>query len=137
MFEPGKTILVVADHPRLRATIRKLTQRMRLNTIECTDGAAARDRLATMVPDLALLDLILPESSGFELCEFIRHSPRYARIPLLVMSDRSHPEDRAHAAEAGADAFLAKPFTEDELRDSIEDLLGGDASPLLRSGSTR
>jgi DNA-binding response OmpR family regulator len=134
MFQPGKNILVVADHPRLRATIRKLLQRLGLSAVECSDGAAAREQLATLVPELVILDLVLPASSGFELCEFIRQSPVHARVPLLAMSNRSSPESRANAFEAGADAFLGKPFTEDELRCAIEDLLEERAPRLSASG---
>lgn len=137
MFQPGKTVLVVADHPRLRLSIRKVLQRLGLSATECSDGAAARDQLSTLVPDLVLLDLVLPESSGFELCEFIRQSPRHAQLPLLAMSSRAYPEDRAHAFEVGADAVLGKPFTDDELRQFIEHLLGGHGSAPLRSAAGR
>ena len=56
------------------------------------------------------------------ICELIRKSPEHSATPVLMMSDRTYPEDRAHAAEAGADAFLAKPFTEKTLRERIEAL---------------
>jgi DNA-binding response OmpR family regulator len=64
----------------------------------------------------------LPDSSGYDVCEFIRRSPEHSATPVLMMSERTYPEDRAHAAEAGADAFLAKPFTEKTLRERIEAL---------------
>lgn len=131
MLQKGKTLLVVADHPRLRKSIRNVAQRMGLSVEECSDGMAARDRLQTLSPDLVLCDLVLPESSGFELCEHIRASPRLARVPLLVMSQRAYPEDRAHAFEVGANAFLPKPFSDGELRAAIDALLAGDTA--LRS----
>jgi two-component system chemotaxis response regulator CheY len=81
-------------------------------------------------PDLICLDLVLPESSGYEVCEFIRRSPEHRGTPVLIMSGRSYPADRAHAAEAGADAFIAKPFTEDDLRRRIERLLDSNVSAL-------
>lgn len=119
-----KTALLVEDHPDLRSEIREFLQRMGLRTVEASDAGSALSRLAACQPDLICLDLVLPESSGYELCEFIRRSPRHRTTPVLMMSDRSYPEDRAHAAEAGADAFLAKPFSEASLRQRIEELQG-------------
>ena len=91
--------------------------------MEASDAASAIDRLATCRPDMICLDLVLPDSSGYDICEFIRRHPEHRATPVLMMSDRSYPEDRAHAAEAGADAFIAKPFTEKMLRERIEALV--------------
>src|SRR5206468_830072 len=118
-----KTVLVVEDDPPLRGLIVDLIQRMGFTAVEAADGASAMTRLAGMRPDLVCLDLILPEASGYEVCEFIRRSPAHHGTPVLIMSGRTYPMDRAYAAEAGADSFIAKPFTEDDLRRRIEGLL--------------
>jgi two-component system chemotaxis response regulator CheY len=128
-----KTVLVVEDHPALCSAIRDLLQGMGLDAVEASDGTSALARLASMRPDLVCLDLVLPESSGYELCEFIRRSPEHRGTPVLIMSARVYPEDRAHAAEAGADDFIAKPFTEDDLRRRIESLLYADRPATLAS----
>lgn len=101
-------------------------------TVEASDAASAVQKLATCAPDLICLDLMLPDSSGYEVCEYLRKLPEHRTTPVLMMSDRAYPEDRAHAAEAGADGFLAKPFTEKSLRDRIEALL----RPQLRAVAT-
>jgi DNA-binding response OmpR family regulator len=124
MTRQRKIVLVVEDHPSLRGAIRDLLHRMGLDTVEAGDGTSAMSRLACCRPDLVCLDLVLPESSGYEVCEFIRRSPQHGTTPVLIMSERSYPEDRAHAAEVGANAFIAKPFTEADLRRRIESLLG-------------
>ena len=118
-----KTVLVVEDDPPLRQEILNLLRRMGLDVVEASDGASAMARLAGMRPDLVCLDLILPEASGYEVCEFIRRSPTHRHTPVLIMSGRSYPVDRAYAVEAGADSFIAKPFTEHDLRRRIESLL--------------
>ena len=128
-----KTAFVVEDHPRLRGAIRKLLLQMGLEVVEAADGVSAMDRLAGLRPDLILLDLVLPESSGYDLCEFIRSSPAHSDLPLLVMSERSSPADRAHAAEVGATAFLAKPFHDDDLRAWVAALLGDADQDRLRA----
>jgi two-component system chemotaxis response regulator CheY len=119
----GKTILLVEDHPQQRSAIRTLLQRMGFDTVEASDAASAIKRLAACTPDVICLDLVLPESSGYDLCEFIRRSPRHRATPVLMMSDRAYPVDRAHAAEVGADAFIRKPFSAERLRRWIEALL--------------
>ncbi|GAC1339167.1 MAG: response regulator [Myxococcales bacterium] len=131
-----KAVLVVEDHPRLRAAIRKVLWRMGLEVVEASDGLGALQQLERWRPDLICLDLVLPESSGYELCESIRRSPAFRDLPLLVMSERASPAARAHAAEVGADAFLATPFEDEEMRAWVEILLGA-APTRLRAGGER
>ena len=123
MRRRDKTALLVDDHPEIRNQIRSILRRLGFETVEASDAASAIDRLASCRPDMICLDLVLPDSSGYDVCEFIRKSPEHGTTPILMMSDRSYPEDRAHAAEAGADAFLAKPFSEKTLRERVEALL--------------
>jgi two-component system chemotaxis response regulator CheY len=128
-----KTVLVVEDDPEQRAVIRGVLEAMGLFAVEATDGSAAVAALAGIRPDLICLELLLPESSGYELCEMIRRSPVHRDTPVLVMSDRAYPEDRAHALEAGADAFIVRPFDEEDLRRRIEALLEPDREVALAS----
>jgi two-component system chemotaxis response regulator CheY len=118
-----KTVLVVDDDPELRNAIRALLDRLGYEMVEASDGNAAMSRLSSLDPHLVCLDLVLPESSGYEVCEFIRRSPRHSKTPVLIMSERAYPEDRANAVEAGADSFIAKPCSEEALRERIETLL--------------
>jgi two-component system chemotaxis response regulator CheY len=120
-----KTVLLVEDHPQLRSAIRSQLHRMGFETVEASDATSALKRLSGCSPDLICLDLVLPETSGYELCEFIRSLPEHRATPLLMMSDRAYPADRAHAAEVGADGFIAKPFGAELLRRAIEALLRG------------
>ena len=118
-----KTILVVEDHPGLRSEICAVVSGMGHLALEATDGASARSLLSNLRPDLVCLDLVLPESSGYELCEFVRNSPAHQATRILIVSDRGYPADRAQAAEAGAAGFLVRPFAVEELRRTIESLL--------------
>ena len=120
-----KTVLVVEDHPRFRSALRAHLQRMGFDTVEASDAAAAMHHLAVCRPDVICVDLVLPESSGYELCEFIRKSPQHRATPVLVMSDRAYPADRAHAADVGADLFVKKPVNVERLCRWIERLLQG------------
>jgi DNA-binding response OmpR family regulator len=78
--------------------------------------------------------MTLPRESGLELCEFARKNSRLRFVPILMISDRSSPEDMANAEEAGANAFLKKPFTRDKLLKYVMVLLDGPhaSSPSVR-----
>ncbi len=118
-----RTVLLVEDHPTLRRSLRESLDQMGFDILEAADANSAITRLAECAPDLVCLELVLPESNGYEVCEFIRQSPQHQTVPVLMMSGRGYPEDRAHAAEAGANGFLTKPFSEEEFRKRILSLV--------------
>lgn len=123
MTQQRRTVLLVEDHPLLRGYLRRSLEQMGFDIQEAADGRTALGQLASCTPDLVCLDLILPESSGYEICEFIRGSLRHRNTLVLVMSGHSLPEDRARAVEVGANDFLAKPFSKREFCARIEALL--------------
>jgi two-component system, chemotaxis family, response regulator PixH len=112
---------------------RSILQRMMARTLEnekftvavALDYESAVRQLALKKPSLATIDLQLPRESGFELCEYIRKQPELIYVPILVTGDRAYPEDMAHAEEAGANAFLRKPFTMKQLVKYVHAILDG------------
>jgi DNA-binding response OmpR family regulator len=125
MSQSRKTILLVEDAPAVRSALRRCLEALGHEVREAADGRAALDELTRRSPDLVVLDLVLPQVSGYEVCEALRASSAEAHrsVPVLVISGRVLPEDRAEALEAGADAFLAKPFGLAEFRARVESLL--------------
>jgi two-component system chemotaxis response regulator CheY len=115
--------LVVEDDPALRRMVSAYLKAMNISTIEAPDGRTALRELAGKVPDVICLDLMLPELSGFDLCEHIRREPQLRDVPVLIMSARGFPEDRAAAEEVGASAYLVKPFTRAQFSGQIDALL--------------
>jgi DNA-binding response OmpR family regulator len=94
--------------------------------VECAmDYRGAVKLLEVHHPDLVCLDIALPRESGLELCEHIRKNEQFAVVPILVLSDRCLPEDMANAEEAGANAFLKKPFKREKLLKYVSRLLDG------------
>ncbi|MGA3122056.1 MAG: response regulator [Polyangiaceae bacterium] len=120
-----RTVLLVQDHPPAREKIRRILLAKHFQVDTVADYRAAVNYLANSVPHLVCLDLALPRESGFELCEYIRKDPKFEAVPVMVMSDRSSPEDMAHAEEVGANAFLKKPFTRERLLKYVDTLLDG------------
>lgn len=118
-----KSVLVVEDHPRQLLAIRKVLAGLGLEMFAAGDGEAAKEYLAHFVPDLVCLELRLPDTSGYELCELIRSSPVHCDVPVVLLSDHAYPEQRAQAYEVGVDDFLVKPIHDEQLRTRVARLL--------------
>lgn len=123
-----KLVLVVEDEPTLKEALRKHLTSCGFDVIVAFDGSSAMRIVSEQLPDLVCLDLVLPRESGYEVCEHIRRNLKILDLPILLMSDRRSPEDRAHAEEAGASALLTKPFTMEQLSGYVESLLSGSLS---------
>ena len=123
MAVPRKA-LVVEDHPDARALVRTYLLAMGLEVVDVAEGRSAIRVLKIDRPDLVCLDLMLPELSGFEVCEFMRSNPELRDIPILVMSARAKPMDRAFAEEVGATAYLIKPFKRSEFSRAVNACIG-------------
>jgi DNA-binding response OmpR family regulator len=121
----SRIALVVEDDPLLQREMAKHLERAKFRVVTALDFDAAVRHLTTLKPDVACIDLGLPRESGYELCEHIRSRLLLEWLPILVTSERSFPEDMAHAEEAGANAFLKKPFTMDRLLKYVFALLDG------------
>lgn len=123
-LSPARTALIVEDDPSLRKLVTQLLKVMNFTVSEVPDGAKAMVALKETTVDLVVLDLNLPESSGFDVLEFIRKEVA-TKPPILMMSARGLPEDRALAIELGAALYLKKPFTHSEFTQSVRTVLEG------------
>jgi DNA-binding response OmpR family regulator len=85
---------------------------------------AAIKELEKAKPNLVILDVVLRGNSGLELCEKIRQDPEMADLPVLIVSNLDSPEDIAAGLAAGANAYLAKPLSQDELLEAVRENLG-------------
>ncbi len=128
------TALVVEDDPKLRNAMSAQLQHMDLDVLVANHYDAAVCHLAACEPHVICIDVGLPNKSGYELCEHIRGSLRFVSLPILMTSDHGDPGDMAYAENAGANAFLHKPFSMRQLAHCIESLLNGSrAAPPLSS----
>jgi DNA-binding response OmpR family regulator len=122
---------VVEDDPDLRGMVRRHLEAMGMEVTEVAEGRAAILHVAVHRPDLVCLDLMLPELSGYEVCKFMRSEPRLLGVPILIMSARGLPQDRAYAEQVGASTYLVKPFKRQAFTAAVRDLVGS------LSGETR
>jgi DNA-binding response OmpR family regulator len=105
-------ILVVdSDGITLQNTV-ALLERARYHVTEATDGRSALKAVAHHTPDLVLLEAILPDQEGFDVCRRIR---RESDVPIIFLSSRARSEDRVRGLRYGADDYIAKPYTDGEL----------------------
>ena len=107
-----ETILVVEDEPALRDTLTYNLKKDGFTVEAVSDGRAALDSARTLKPDLIVLDLMLPEIDGFEVCRILR---REMTTPFLMLTARDDEIDRVVGLEVGADDYLTKPFSMREL----------------------
>jgi DNA-binding response OmpR family regulator len=117
--------LVVEDDPALQRAMKLHLEARGFRVFTALDYRAAIRQLGGEPPDIISIDLGLPDESGYELCERIRRDPETASVPIVVSSERSFPDDMARAEEAGANAFLKKPFPMRLLTRCVDSLLSG------------
>ncbi len=119
-------ILLVDDEPALRELM-KVALGDGYRFLEAGDVDAAFALLRTHVPAVVLLDVMLPGGSGLDVLRAIRADPVVSSARVVIVSAWQSADDRQTALELGADAFLAKPFSVDELVAVVEQLVGGPA----------
>ena len=90
------------------------------------NGAEALGRIRATHPDLVLLDVMLPEVSGYENCQGVRLDPSLADVKILMMTARGSAIERKKGLALGADGFISKPFELKELREEVRRLIGGE-----------
>ncbi len=116
-------ILVVDDNEMNRKMVSAILSKEGYQVITAPDAAQALQTLEAGAPDLAILDVMMPDMDGFELCRRLRHRPDTAAIPIIILTALSELDERLKAFEAGADDFMAKPFQPQELVARVKVLL--------------
>jgi two-component system cell cycle response regulator DivK len=119
----GKRILYIEDNEFNRKIVRDLLGRTSYRLIEAVDGEAGVDTAQREVPELIIMDIQLPRLSGLDATRRIRIDPRTAQIPIIVITSFALSGDEQRAMEAGASAYLAKPYSPRELLQTIRRLV--------------
>lgn len=116
-------ILVVEDDPSLSLLVTRLLGHHGFASTVITDGHQAAEAIEALRPDLMVLDVMLPGMSGYNVCRLVKSTPATAHIPVVMLTAKAYPLDRRHGEDAGADAYITKPFDPDALIGQIRELL--------------
>lgn len=116
----GKLILVVDDEPRMIGMIRRNLELEGHQVIEAHNGIEALDAVRTRLPDLILLDVMMPELDGFETLRMLRE---FSNIPVIMLTAKGEENDVVYGLELGADDYIPKPFGMRELSSRIKAVL--------------
>lgn len=117
-------ILLVEDEPHIAEAIRFILTRAGWHVATESDGAQALARIRALRPSAVVLDLMLPGRSGLGILTDLRADPALAAMPVLMLTARGQSRDREAAEQAGATAFLAKPFANADVLAALEAIAG-------------
>ncbi len=116
----AKRILVVDDEPRMIGFIRMNLELEGYQVLEAHNGLAALEAIRTQLPDLVLLDVMMPELDGFETLRMLRE---FSSIPVIMLTAKGEEDDKVYGLELGADDYVTKPFGSRELSSRVRAVL--------------
>ena len=117
------TVLIVDDSETTRQMIGSLLKKNGLNVEMAENGSEAKVRCESVLPDLVITDIVMPQMNGYELCRWIKGKKDSKHVPVVICTSKGEDFDRYWGMKQGADAYIAKPFQPDELLDTIRQLL--------------
>ncbi len=121
-------VMVVDDSQTIRRTAETLLVKEGYTVITAADGFEALGVVVDQRPDMIFLDIMMPRLDGFQACALIKANPAYAGIPIILLSSKDGLFDRARGRIAGADDYLTKPFTKDELLACVKARIRADSA---------
>ena len=119
-----KRVLIVEDQTDIRKLLRMTLEFSSYEIHEASDGASGLRMASAVRPDLVLLDVMMPgEMGGLQVCQAIKSNPALASVKVVLLTARVQAGDREAGTQAGADAYLVKPFSPLQLMDTLERLM--------------
>lgn len=118
-----KRILIVDDNPQLVKSLQFRLHAAGHETLVAADGDEGLRLARECLPDLILLDVMLPKIDGFTVCRLLKYDRTYENLPIILLTARGQSKDLQIGKEIGADAYVIKPFSWDSLQILIEQLL--------------
>ena len=119
-----KKILIADDEPNIVAALEYLLKQRAYDVHTARDGNEALRVVEHVVPDLVLLDVMMPQTSGYEVCQIIRKRAEWRDIRIIMLSAKGRDSEVVKGLALGADLYITKPFSTRELMARIEELLG-------------
>ena len=119
-------ILIVDDSPSQLMGIRRIVEKLGHEALTAEDGAAGVELAKKELPDLILMDVVMPNLNGFQATRSITREPTTKHIPVILVTTKDQDTDRMWGMRQGARAYLTKPFSEEELSEVILSHLSGE-----------
>lgn len=123
MSDTRQKILLVDDEMDALMALKVALEAEGYNITEAKDGHEAIDKVHSEIPDVILLDLMIPGMDGFEVCRELKSDSLYSHIPVIMLTARGEVDDKVEGIELGADDYVTKPFNLKELKARIKMVL--------------
>lgn len=118
-----QSVLVVDDEPQARSMMRLILVRAGFDVVEAKDGYQALDEVERRLPDLMILDIMMPGIDGFYVCEQLRADEKTANLPIIVLSAMTDADSVSRGKEVGATMYLKKPVSPDDLTRYVQEVI--------------
>lgn len=119
----GKKILIVDDEPNIVLSLDYLVRRKGFVPLIARNGTEALSAANEHIPDLIILDIMMPDIDGYDVCQTIKSDSKFAHTKIIFLSAKSRPEDISKGLKMGADKYVTKPFSTKQLLVEILELL--------------
>ncbi|MDD5217966.1 MAG: response regulator [Candidatus Omnitrophica bacterium] len=119
----GKKILVADDEVNIVAVVEARLKANGYQVSTAENGEVAYRKIQQELPDLIILDVMMPPPNGYQLCRMLKDDPQYKGIPVILLTAKSTESDKFWGLESGADAYVTKPYNSEELLKKIAELL--------------
>ncbi|MGI9388953.1 MAG: response regulator transcription factor [Boseongicola sp.] len=119
----GRHVLLIEDEPNIIEAIRFILSRDGWRVDTHSDGATAMEAICARSPDLIVLDVMLPNRSGYDILNDLRSKPEYRDLPVLMLTARGQKKDRELAEKLGASRFMTKPFSNAVVLETVRELV--------------
>jgi two-component system, OmpR family, alkaline phosphatase synthesis response regulator PhoP len=129
MSEATRKVLIVDDEPNIVTALEFLLKRSGYEVRLASNGAEALEQVEAYRPDLVLMDVMMPIKSGFEVCQRMRERPEFAQIKIVMLSAKGSEAEVNKGLSLGADLYITKPFSTQELVATINRLFEAGSAP--------
>jgi len=119
----AKRILIIEDYPHIVEILKVRLEAAGYEVLVAYDGQEGLAVARREVPDLIILDIMLPKMNGYKVCRFLKFDAKYKHIPIVMLTSRVKPSDEQMGRDTGADAYVAKPYDPEKLLELIRGYL--------------
>ena len=116
----GTKVLVIDDSNTIRRSAEIFLRQAGHEVVLAEDGFDALAKISDHAPDLIFCDILMPRLDGYQTCAIIKRNPRFARVPVIMLSSKDGLFDKARGRMVGSEEYLTKPFTKEQLLRAVE-----------------